>query len=349
MAQPTLHDPSVRRRARALGVTLALAAPAVVWGLWRVFVDTWAGQRVEQVAFWGADRVQGRLWGTAERVLDVVSFGFVVAAIVTAVLVAVVRRRWLDAAQAAVLVAGANLTTQVVKAALPREDLGVWHTYGNTLPSGHTTVAASVGAALVLVVPRRARPLVAVLAAVYTAATGVSTLVEQWHRPSDVVAAVAVVVGWAALVTLLTHPRPRRPRPTPSTPPTPTAPTAPTARPERTELPRASTGANGAPRTADWSEGSISHGVSWTLRSSDGRGGGLWVTGDRGAWAWWGMGVLGAVSALVAGLALVQTWATRATLASPGDQLLAFTGGAAAAVAASAVLGLVVPVLRRAT
>jgi hypothetical protein len=54
------------------------------------------------------------------------------------------------------------------------------------------------------VVPRRARPLVALVGAAYTAATGVSTLVGQWHRPSDVVAAVLVVLAWGALVCAFT-------------------------------------------------------------------------------------------------------------------------------------------------
>ena len=48
-----------------------------------------------------------------------------------------------------------------------------------------------------LVVPRRLRPTAALLGAAYTAATGISTLVGRWHRPSDVVAAVLVVLAWA--------------------------------------------------------------------------------------------------------------------------------------------------------
>ena len=95
---------------------------------------------------------------------------------------------------------GANVTTRVVKLVLlDRPDLGVEGTWGNTLPSGHTTAAASISAVLLMVVPRRIRPWAAVLGAGYTAATGVSTLVGQWHRPSDVVAAVLVVTAWAAV------------------------------------------------------------------------------------------------------------------------------------------------------
>ena len=140
----------------------------------------------------------------AEPVLDVVSVGFIVAVLVAAMVIAVLRRRWSLALQVAVLMVGANLTTQVLKKfVLDRPDLGVEADYGNTLPSGHTTAAASVSAALLLVVPPRVRPWAAVLGAGYTTATGISTLVGQWHRPSDVVAAVLVVLAWTAIACAL--------------------------------------------------------------------------------------------------------------------------------------------------
>jgi len=91
-----------------------------------------------------------------------------------------------------------------------RPDLGVEASYGNTLPSGHTTAAASVSAALLLVVPPRIRPWAAVLGAGYTTATGVSTLIGQWHRPSDVVAAVLVVLAWTAIACALVALTPTR-------------------------------------------------------------------------------------------------------------------------------------------
>ena len=37
----------------------------------------------------------------------------------------------------------------------------------------------------------------------YTTATGISTLIGQWHRPSDVVAAVLVVLAWTAIACAL--------------------------------------------------------------------------------------------------------------------------------------------------
>ncbi|MFE5341203.1 phosphatase PAP2 family protein [Isoptericola sp. NPDC056578] len=197
--------PQARAAPRVAAGVVAVLAVLGVWLTWRFFVATTAGQRVDELAFGGATYGQGRLWQVAEPVLDVVSVAFVVAGVGVAMLVALVRRRWVLALQVAVLVAGANVTTQVLKhGVLDRPELLPGWTGPNTLPSGHTTVAASVSVALLLVTPRAWRPVVAILGAAYTAATGVSTLVGQWHRPSDVVAAVLVVLAWGAAVCALT-------------------------------------------------------------------------------------------------------------------------------------------------
>ena len=161
------HPPRDRapgpRRGDRRGAVVAVAAGvaalsfAGVYVLWRVFVDTLAGQQVENAAFQGALYGQTQLWRVAERVLDVVSVGFIAAVLIAAMLIAALRRRWSLALQVAVLMIGANLTTRVLKNwVLYRPDLGVEASYGNTLPSGHTTAAASVSAALLLVVPPRA-------------------------------------------------------------------------------------------------------------------------------------------------------------------------------------------------
>ncbi|WP_053206523.1 phosphatase PAP2 family protein [Jiangella muralis] len=189
-----------------LGLLMFVAGALGTWASWRWFVDTAVGQRLDQVAFRGSGIGRSTLWSGAERVLDIVSVPFVVVVLGTVALIALMRQRWLLALQVIVLVGGANLTTQVLKHVVldrPRlaDDTGP---LGNSLPSGHTTVAASVAAALVLVVPRRARPAVAVLGAGYAAVTGISTMVGGWHRPSDVIAAITVVLAWAGLTTVLT-------------------------------------------------------------------------------------------------------------------------------------------------
>lgn len=191
---------------RLVGLLVALLAAVAFSVVTRVALGTAWGQQLDENALAGSTFGKGTLWKVGEPVLDVVSNSFVVLALGGAILISLLRRRWGLAAQVAVLVAGANLTTQILKhQVLERADLGVLtERPGNSLPSGHTTVAASVSIALLLVVPRRVRPVVALLGAVYTALTGVSTMVGGWHRPSDVVAGLLVVLVWTALVLGLT-------------------------------------------------------------------------------------------------------------------------------------------------
>lgn len=111
------------------------------------------------------------------------------------------RHHWRAVIGAAVVIVGANVTTQVLKPVLDRPDLG----YGihNSLPSGHVTVAASVVAALMLVVPAGARAAVAGLGTFAVGLTGLSTIVAGWHRPADVVAALVVALGWCAVAVVV--------------------------------------------------------------------------------------------------------------------------------------------------
>ncbi|MEJ5914053.1 phosphatase PAP2 family protein [Pseudokineococcus sp. 1T1Z-3] len=178
---------------------LAALAAAGLAGTYLAFVRTGPGQVVDEVAFAGSARGRDLLDDSATSVLSVVSEGTLVLGVVAVVVLAVLRRRLALAVAAVVLVGGANASTQLLKhVLLERPDLGLGS--ANSLPSGHTTVAASLAVALLLVVPAAVRGPVAILGAAYTAATGVSTLVAGWHRPSDVVAAVLVTAVWTGLV-----------------------------------------------------------------------------------------------------------------------------------------------------
>jgi membrane-associated phospholipid phosphatase len=114
---------------------------------------------------------------------------------------AVVRKQAGLAVAAAAVIAGANATTQALKAVLQRpEMLGVKSPLGagNFFPSGHATLAMSLALAALLVVPTRARGVVALVGALFAASVGVATLTIGWHRPSDVAAGFAVAMAWAA-------------------------------------------------------------------------------------------------------------------------------------------------------
>ena len=112
-------------------------------------------------------------------------------------------RPW-HALAAVAVVAGANLTTQILKVALahPRFQpvLGNHQLGPVAFPSGHATASASIAIALLLATPWRYRPLAAVLGAGFTAAVCCSVLVLSWHYPSDVLGGILVAAAWGFAV-----------------------------------------------------------------------------------------------------------------------------------------------------
>lgn len=122
--------------------------------------------------------------------------------------IALARRRPRGAAAALLVVAGANLTTQVFKALLahPRFQsvLGAEQLAANSFPSGHVTAVASIAIAYVFVVPRDWRPEAALIGAGTVAVVGCSVMALNWHYPSDVLGGALVAAGWgfAALAAL---------------------------------------------------------------------------------------------------------------------------------------------------
>ncbi|RKS75627.1 PAP2 superfamily protein [Motilibacter peucedani] len=186
----------------ALLVALAACSALLVAVAFEVFVRTQTGQLVEIAAMGGVTIGQGSLAPHASRVLDVVSVSMLAAALLVTMAIGLARGRWRSALSAALLIGGSSLTTELLKKhVLTRPNYG--NGVSNSFPSGHTTVAASVAAAAVLVAPRRLRPYVAVLGCGYAIATGLATVVAGWHRPSDVIAAYAVVLAWASVTAAL--------------------------------------------------------------------------------------------------------------------------------------------------
>ncbi len=117
------------------------------------------------------------------------------------------RRR--EVLAAVVVVAGANVTTQLLKVTLEHArhkafEHGIELPWPNSFPSGHTTAAASIAVALLLVVPAAHRLAAALLGLGLTAAVGLSVVILGWHYPSDVLGGLLVVGAWgfAALAWL---------------------------------------------------------------------------------------------------------------------------------------------------
>ncbi|MEO3743119.1 phosphatase PAP2 family protein [Plantactinospora sp. B5E13] len=188
-----------------LGLSTLLQVVVLV-AVWWFAVRTEHGQLLDTIALTGNSIGQHRIVGVVGGVLNAVSLLSLLAATVVIGFIALIRGRIGLAVVTIVLIAGANLTTQALKYVIERPDFGIdpeRAAAGNSLPSGHTTVAASVAIALVMVLPPRLRGLGALLGAGYAAAAGVATLSAGWHRPSDAVAALLVVGAWGSLASLV--------------------------------------------------------------------------------------------------------------------------------------------------
>ena len=190
-----------KRRALTCLLLAAAGCLVMVVAIDIVFVHTTRGQWVDDASLRGTRIGRQRIINPVSHILDVVSVTALGLATVAVGAVAYLRRRPILALLTMLLVVGSNLTTEVLKHAIfsrplhdPSDPLPF-----NTLPSGHTTVALSVGVAFALVAPARLRVVVAVIGAVYGGATGVATMSAGWHRPSDAVAACLVVGAWTAL------------------------------------------------------------------------------------------------------------------------------------------------------
>lgn len=189
------------RRAAACLLLASASAAAFVLTLW-VARDTAFGLRTDAAAVVGVTRDGSPRIHDATldvlRTIDVSSLALVGSGLIG---LALLRRRVSHAAAVAVLLLGANVTTQVLKPALgdvgarPDDVAG-----GSSFPSGHATVAMSLALAAVIAAPAGMRATAAILGAAYAAAVGVALVALGWHYPSDVVGGYLVSTAWAACV-----------------------------------------------------------------------------------------------------------------------------------------------------
>jgi membrane-associated phospholipid phosphatase len=116
----------------------------------------------------------------------------------TLVLVALLRRRARTAGVVALILAGSNVSTQLLKPALAKPEVfpGVETA---TWPSGHATAAMALVLCLVLVVPVRLRPAAAALGSLFALAVVYSILILGHHEPSDVLGGFLMAGAWTSL------------------------------------------------------------------------------------------------------------------------------------------------------
>lgn len=191
---------SVRRR-------LAIAALAVALFItsYALAVHTTRGQRVEQRLLDATDFAY-------PAILDAVSVPALALATVAVAVVGLLTRR----VRAAVAGAGVIVASSVLGQVLKHEVLqrpALHEASGNSMPSGHMIAYAAVVAAVLLVLPVAARLVAAPLGAVLLAVVGSQLVHSSWHRPSDVIASLSLVVAVAAVASIpLGRGAERRPR-----------------------------------------------------------------------------------------------------------------------------------------
>ncbi len=132
------------------------------------------------------------------------------------VAVALTRRRPGLAALIALIMLGANETTEVLKPLIssPRPTAGPTGVLTGAFPSGHATAAMALALSAVIAAPARVRPLVGATMAAFAIAVCYSILELGSHYPSDVLGGLFVAATWtlfgiAALWTVEAHRRRR--------------------------------------------------------------------------------------------------------------------------------------------
>ncbi len=209
LRRPTFRGiavPFVRREHVAFRLVLVgLLAGLLVAPLWWLTTQTWSGQWLGDLALYSRASADPAALELASQTLGLVSLASALAGAAGLALVAIPRGGLPLMLAVVGSIGGANLTTQALKRLLDRPDLlgQLAYATGNSFPSGHVTLAASIGFALVLVAPRVARTPAAILASVAAAAIGVSAMSLAWHRPADVIGGILIALAWTSLATAL--------------------------------------------------------------------------------------------------------------------------------------------------
>lgn len=164
------------------------------------FITTPAGQQLDETSFQEFSYQFMLYTQQTSNLLDMIPAAAGVIAAVGILFVMIWKHRFVPALVGLGMAIGANITTQLLKNYfIVKPNLGLQEAAINSAPSGHTTFAAAAGLALFLASPKRFRPTVALFSMVFTVAAGYSTVVNGWHRPSDVVAAILVTGLWGIL------------------------------------------------------------------------------------------------------------------------------------------------------
>ncbi len=191
--------PSLVRPLPALALLCALGFAAT----FLVALHTGRGLHDDSILFArvsGNPALPARATGAARTLLFGIDATFVAGASVLLVVVSLLQKRVARAVAAVAIVACSVVSVESLKHGLPLLGEAIPAGRGATFPSGHASVAVSLGLALVLAVPSVLRPAAAVVGAAYAAGVGLSLILLGSHFPSDVVGSFFVCGFWAAAI-----------------------------------------------------------------------------------------------------------------------------------------------------
>lgn len=183
---------------RALSIVVLLVSGAAFVIVYAVGVRTRRGQDLENLALGASEYID-----SPGALLSLVSVRNIAIAIVAIVVIGLLSGRVRPTVRAVVMIAAANVLTQMLKyGVLSRPDF-LDTAEANTLPSGHTVAFVSVLLGLLIVLPARPRPIVGLLACIVLGVVTFQLLAYGWHRASDVIAGILLVTGLIALAQLV--------------------------------------------------------------------------------------------------------------------------------------------------
>jgi membrane-associated phospholipid phosphatase len=179
-------------------VALALA---LLVATWLVLVATEPGQRLENLALRGAELRSDAEREAALGRLSIVTVAIFALAVVAVLTTGFLRRREPLAVMAAAAMIGSVALAQLLKAVLPRPELveGPAWLLRNSFPSGTAAVAASIAIGALLVAPDRLRWATLIAGVLFAALIGEAVQTTGWHRLSDTIGGVLLVIAAAGL------------------------------------------------------------------------------------------------------------------------------------------------------
>ncbi len=182
---------------------LGMIATLVLFGLYLVFLRTAPGQSFDDIAFEGRKATRLAARRPATFLVHVLTIPSVLLGCAWIAVDTVRRGWWRTGVVALSSVALTMVFARLLKGALIRPELVdlAYASSRNTLPSGHAAAIMAVLLAAVSACQATTRAFVASAAALLAAVYMTALIGSGWHRPSDVVAGMALAVAVASIAT----------------------------------------------------------------------------------------------------------------------------------------------------